>query len=102
MKLVYVAGPYRSSTEEGLYQNIQTAREYAKKLWQAGYAVICPHSNTAFMGGVMPDEVFLDGTLEMLKRCDHIFMLPRWNESSGARAEKEFADAHGITEVFLD
>jgi hypothetical protein len=102
VKLVYVAGPYTADTEDMVYQNIHIAREHAVKLWQAGYAVICPHTNTAFMGGVMPEQTFYDGTMEMLKRCDHIFMLPDWEYSKGARAEKEYADAHGITEVLLE
>lgn len=102
MPLVYVAGPYRSNTHEGVWKNIMTAREYAVKLWKQGYSVVCPHLNTMFMGGVVSEGVFLAGTLEMLKRCDHIFMLPYWQDSEGSKIEKEYADSHGITEVFIE
>jgi len=100
--VVFLSGPYRSSTENGIYQNIQTAREYAVKLWKQDYAVICPHLNSAFMGGIVPDAVFLAGDLELLKRCDHICMLPRWMDSEGSRAEYDYAVENGIEEVFVD
>ena len=102
MPVVYLAGPYRSNTENGVYQNIQTARDYAVKLWHQGYTVLCPHLNTAFMGGVVPDHIFMAGTMELLKRCDKICMLPRWMDSEGARAEYDYAMMNGIEEVWVE
>ena len=100
--VVFLSGPYRSNTENGIYQNIHTAREYAVKLWKQDYAVICPHLNSAFMGGIVPDSVFLAGDLEILKRCDKICMLPYWMDSEGSRAEYDYAVEHGIEEVFIE
>ncbi len=87
MKLIYVAGPYRAASEWQVTINIREAEEAALALWRMGYAVICPHKNTAFFGGACPDEVWLAGDLEMLARCDAIYPLPRWGDSAGARAE---------------
>lgn len=94
--VVYVAGRYRSDTENGVYQNIQAAREMALKLWRPGVAVITPHMNTAFFGGAQPDEVWLNGDLAMLERCDVIVMLPGWWNSKGATAERAFAVENDI------
>ena len=91
MKLVYIAGKYRANTEWGLEQNIRQAEDAAIKLWQQGYVVFCPHKNTAHFGGVCPDSVWLDGDLEILKRCDVIYMLKGWRNSKGATAELELA-----------
>jgi len=91
MILVYTAGPYRSDTINGVVKNIQVAREHSERLWQAGYAVLCPHLNTALFNGLVDDQVFLDGTMEMLKRCDMIYLLPGWNSSSGTLAELAYA-----------
>jgi hypothetical protein len=96
MKVAYVAGPYRAPTETGLFRNILSARQVAIRLWQAGYSVVCPHSNTAFMGGEVPDETFLAGDLAILERCDLVVMLPGWEHSTGARGEKEHAEMRGI------
>lgn len=97
MKLLYVAGPYRD--KHGAYyvaRNIEAAAEVAVELWRMGYAVICPHKNTAFFDGAAPDGVWLKGDLEMLRRCDGIVMINCWQSSVGAMAELEFARKNGL------
>ena len=89
--VVYIAGPYRASTEWELVQNIRHAEHYAIKYWSAGYTVICPHKNTAHFGGSQPDEVWLEGTLEMLRRSDILVLIPGWEKSSGSKAERDEA-----------
>ena len=75
MKLAYVAGPYRGRTHHDVSQNIAAAREVAAHLWSLGYAVICPHLNSAFMSGAAPEEVFMEGGLTMLRRCDLVVLV---------------------------
>lgn len=87
MKLVFVSGPYRGDVEG----NISRAKRAAVRLWQRGYAVICPHLNTANFDGLCDDEVWLTGDLEILARCDTVYMLTNWKASEGARAEHRLA-----------
>ena len=96
MRLIYIAGPYRSDSKEGIEQNIQKAREAAIWLWQHGWAVICPHMNTAHFDGIASDQTFLDGTMEMLKRCDAICIIPGWTKSRGSIAEFKLAHKLGL------
>lgn len=98
MKVLYVAGPYRAKTEYQVLQNIREAEAIAVELWKMGFAVICPHKNTAFLGGAkdMPDSVWLRGDLEIIERCDAIVLSPRWRTSTGTIAEKEHAQKLGI------
>ena len=56
MKVIYVSGAYRAPTEYEVGLNIRRAEEAAIRLWMDGWAVICPHKNTARLGGVVPDE----------------------------------------------
>ncbi len=89
--VVYIAGPYRSDTEFGVLENIRHAEKYALKYWKLGYTVICPHKNTAFFGGAAPDEFWLEGDLELLRRSDIVVFIPGWENSGGAKAEHEFS-----------
>jgi len=95
MKKAYIAGSYRSDTENGIYENIQKAREVAKKYWKLGYAVFCPHLNTAFMGGVCDDSVWLDGDLVYLQDTDVVVMMKGWASSQGAKTERRVAKQLG-------
>jgi hypothetical protein len=98
MKVLYVAGPYRAASEYQVLQNIREAEAISLELWKMGFAAICPHKNTAFLGGAhdMPDDVWLRGDLEILERCDGVVLTPRWQYSAGAKAEKDHAQKHGI------
>ena len=100
MKVIYVAGKYRSKTEWGLEENIRRAEAAAVKLWQQGYAVLCPHKNTAHFGGACPDETWLEGDIEILKRCDAIYMLKGWEDSLGACEELRIALEHNLEVIY--
>jgi hypothetical protein len=100
VKIAYIAGPYRSDTVHGIVENIYRAEAVAIKYWQLGYAVICPHKNTALFDGLLPDEVWLAGAIEILKRCDVIVMMKGWENSSGSRAELEIALKFGLEVIY--
>ncbi len=88
MIVAYVAGPFRGVSAWDIEQNIRRAEEIALELWQMGVAVMCPHTNTRFFEGAAPDSVWLDGYLEILKRCDVVVMVNGWEKSTGSRAER--------------
>lgn len=96
MKVVYVAGPFRGPDHWAIAENIRNAERLALEVWRLGAACLCPHANTAHFQNAAPDDVWLDGDLEMLSRCDAVLMTPDWERSSGARAEHEFAKQRGI------
>lgn len=91
MKLVYVAGPFRASNAWDIEQNIRRAEEISLEVWRLGAAAICPHTNTRFFQGAAPDKVWLEGDLEILRRCDYVVLAPNWESSSGTLAEIEEA-----------
>ena len=92
--LIYVAGKYSGDVDT----NIRKAREVAIRLWEAGHHVICPHLNTAHMEvdcSIGYDD-YIRGDLDMLSRCDAIYMLEGWQESKGAQIEWDFATENNI------
>jgi hypothetical protein len=96
MEIAYIAGPYRAKTVFGVIRNILRARSVAKEYWRKGYAVFCPHLNSALMDKVAPAQTFLNGDLEFLQYADIIGALSGWEKSKGTIGEIEFAKSKGI------
>jgi hypothetical protein len=101
VKLIYVAGPFRSrnvngkSNAWGVQTNVMNAMKLALEVWKLGHAALCPHANTMFFQDAdgCADEVWLDGDIEMLRRCDAMIVTSDWQRSSGARKEVSVADS---------
>lgn len=101
MKVAFICGPYRADTIYGIVLNIRKAEAYAKKYWDMGYCVICPHKNTALLDGTLSDEAWLSGARELLRRSDMLVAIPSWESSSGSRDEMELAREIG-KEIILE
>ena len=97
---MYVAGPFRGPSHWAIAENIRNAERLALEVWRRGAAAICPHANTAHFQDAAPDHVWLDGDLELLKRCDAVLLTPDWERSNGACAEKATAEAARIPVLF--
>jgi len=102
MKLVYIAGPYRGKTEYETRCNILSAEKWAIRVFFAGGYAVCPHSNTAWLGGLVPDEAFIDGGIELALRCDAMLLIPGWGSSDGAIREHDKARSKGILTFRFD
>jgi len=99
-RVAFISAPYRAKNGRTVRQNVRQAEKYALKYWRLGYAVICPHLNTAFFDGEAPDDTWLAGDLAFIERLDPatdvIVMLPGWLESEGSLAENRLAKARDI------
>jgi hypothetical protein len=96
VKVIYIAGKYRGPNAWAIEQNIRAAEDVAAKVWAMGHVALCPHANSRHMDGVASDEVFLAGTLELMRRCDAVVLVPNWRDSEGARAEVAEAERLGL------
>jgi nucleoside 2-deoxyribosyltransferase len=96
VKVIYIAGKYRGPNAWAIEQNIRAAEDVAARVWAAGHVALCPHANSRHMDGVASDEVFLAGTLELMRRCDAVVLVPNWRDSEGARAEVAEAERLGL------
>lgn len=98
--VAYIAGPYRSANGKTVLENIRAAEQLAIKWWRAGFAVICPHLNTAFFDGLCDDAVWLEGDLEFVRRSDVVVMASGWRASRGAVIEHDLAKELGKKIVY--
>jgi len=89
MKVVYVAGPYRSLSAWGVEQNVRKAEAVALEIARdTGLAVLCPHTMNRFYEGTLPDKYWLEATQELMLRADFLFMVDGWEKSTGSQAER--------------
>lgn len=100
MKVIYVAGRYRDTRGEfHVRMNIRAAERESLWVWTLGGIALCPHKNTAGFGGAygLSDDTWLEGDLELLSRCDAIWVIgDNWEDSVGVNKEIDFAISHYI------
>ena len=98
-KVIYVAGPFRAVNRDGspdmfrVQQNVMRAMALGLEVWKRGAVALVPHGNTWCYTGAagLPDEVWLDGDLELVRRSDAVLLAEDWARSRGAYQEQALA-----------
>lgn len=94
-RMFYIAGKYSGEVE----RNIAAARSVACEVFKTGHYALCPHMASSKMDedtGISDTQFWYDATLDMLRRCDGIVMVPGWGDSKGAIAELQWALNNGL------
>jgi len=96
-RIVYVAGALIADDHYKIRLNIDRAAAVGFEVAKAGAYPAIPHTNTgAWFIGTMTPEFWYEGTLELLRRCDAVALVPGWEQSKGTRAEIEEAKLRAI------
>ena len=97
MNLVYNAGPISDASGAQCARNLEAGRMWGARLLDAGFAVYCPHCDTPIVGRskLTLGEVYAC-SIELLRRCDAMFVIPNWRHSIGTHKEIEFCSEHNI------
>lgn len=106
--LVYVAGPFsgkgatRAEQRADTEQKIGRAARLGLQVSKLGAYPVVPHSNTSLpeYEDVQGYEFWIEGTAELLARCDAVIFTPDWQDSSGARGEERIAAELGIPRFY--
>jgi hypothetical protein len=104
IKLIYVIGPYRSDDPWEREQNIRRAEEIGMKLAKAEFFPVIPHANTrSYFEKIQGDEFWLEGSMELLRRCDGYCLVNKkyWELKGGALAEVNEAEFLELEEIIL-
>lgn len=95
-KVIYIAGPYRASKQYMQFNRIMWMREFGILIWQDGGVPIVPLLNTFGMDGVLTHDQFIEGDLEIVRRCDALLLIGDWHFSAGCRLERDAAIEAGL------
>jgi len=109
MKLIYLAAPYWDPDPEIRLARIKAAGRTAWQFTNAGVGVVSPLSHSAGIrsqlrdGWEVSEEYWRDLGLELVRRCDEmwVLMLPGWRESKGLAGEFETAKIKGIPVYYI-
>ena len=104
MKIAYIIGPYRAETIYGIRQNIIAAELLGAEVAKLGAFPYIPHKNTAFFDGLAPDELWLGGNLEIIRRgiADFAVVGYGWEKSSGSKGEISEFKAMGLPVLYRE
>ncbi len=91
--VIYVAGPYRNKSNWVIAQNIRKAETLCLEVWRAGMVALSPHLNTEHFQYELPDDTWLGGDLELIRRCDAVLLVDGWPKSQGTLDEVRFANS---------
>lgn len=94
IKLVYVACALSAPTEVETRLNIQAARHAGYKIAKAGFYPVMPTVNTEGFEDANTLEFWYKSTLELLRRCDAVYVVNGSHESSGVKGE--VCEAHNL------
>lgn len=90
---VYLAGPVTPQQGYTAEDNVASALKVYWECLRAGIPAFCPQMSGAFPTTFSIEyDIWIDYSYQVIKRCTHLLMLPRWQESSGAKLEFEYAN----------
>ena len=94
MMMIYTAGPFSGKTRDEVEANIDRMVALSLEVARLGAFPVCPHANTAHpdFEKLQPYTFWIDGTMELLRRCDAVLLSADWERSSGARGERAEAE----------
>jgi len=96
MKVVYIAGPFTAPTPHEIEYNIRDAEYVGLEVAALGMSALVPHSVGRFAVGTFDEAYWYEATMAQLRKCDAVMMVPGWEESIGAKQERDEAIALNI------
>ncbi len=103
MRVIYIAGRFRGATHRDIQMNVLAAEAAGLDVAKLGAMPMIPHKNTENFHGLLTDEFWIDGTAELLRRCDAIYIFNQadLDQSAGTRGELKLAKQLGRP-IFFD
>jgi len=94
---VYLSGPMTAKHGFSVEENVAAGLRVHLDLLRLGVPSFCPHLAGAFPSAWadVPYDQWLAYDFAVIDRCTHVLMLPRWETSTGACMERDYAITQG-------
>lgn len=93
--IIYISGPI--TKDKNYYEKFLNAE---KRLKEAGYEVINPAKIATLLPNSFEYGDYMDIDLNLLKKCDAIYLLKNWKNSLGAVIEQKLAKELGLKVIY--
>lgn len=90
-RLIYVAHKYSEDAVYKVQRNIDRARIYAQEIAILGALPLAPGQLAGHFEGIQDYDWWSVAYMHLMRRCDAVFMVPRYEQSHGAMLELEEA-----------
>lgn len=99
---VYLSGPITAKCGFSVEENVASALNVYWACLLCGIPAFCPHLSATFptAHSAIAYETWMAYDFAVIDRSTHVLMLPRWDSSSGAIREMEYAKTRGLSVVF--
>jgi len=95
--VVYISGPIAAITKSQESMNRWRASIVYTQLLQAGIPAICPHTMSMMTSRRDVSWIrFVVTDIQIMLRCQAVYMMPGWSESDGAYIEEVIAWKSGM------
>lgn len=91
--LVYISGPMTAKDGRTMEQNTADGVAVYLELLRRGIPAFSPHLSGAFPSAwtAMSHQEWIEYDYAIIDRCTHLLMMARWETSTGAKLEFEYA-----------
>lgn len=94
---VYLSGPITAKDGFSVEENVAAALKVYLDCLALGVPAFCPQLAAGFASSFdVAYETWIDYSFAVIDRSTHVLMLPRWETSSGAVREREYAIERGM------
>lgn len=100
--LYYICSPYRGATKEEVEKYIKYARKLTRTVLLHGHSAVAPHLYITNDSKSEERKRGLEASLEILKKCDVVYVGQKFGISKGMAAEIKEAEKLGILVFYRD
>jgi hypothetical protein len=100
-QMIYISGKYSSDDPDSVRDNTGKAIEAVVKIIEKGHTPCSPHLMFPDLGDKFDSPVLQLLGLNVLEKCDAVYFLPGYRQSSGAMSEYRYAINHN-KETYFD